>query len=218
MDIPNAGFDITKAILNNILDGKTIATVDQQPYYQGSFSILQLYLNNKYGLLPCDINTGGAIIDKTNAAIVLDLADTHRLVVVGFDMFASRWPLRVGFPIFLANVVRHLGGVEMTEGAVRARPGSTITLEPPPETTETVEVAAGAAEGGPVTESDAAGDVVEHMVRNYKGVGRKTAETLAAELGTDVFDVIDANPDRIRSILPGRRADAVIAGRAAEGA
>jgi putative heme iron utilization protein len=56
------------------------------------------------------------------------------------------------------------------------------------------------------------------MVRNYKGVGRKTAETLAAELGTDVFDVIDSDPDRIRSILPGRRADAVIAGRAAEGA
>jgi hypothetical protein len=89
---------------------------------------------------------------------------------------------------------------------------------PPPEPTETVEVAAGAAEGGPVTETDAAGDVVEHMVRNYKGVGRKTAETLAAELGPDVFDVIDTNPDRIRSILPGRRADAVIAGRAAEGA
>jgi simple sugar transport system substrate-binding protein len=78
MNIPNAGFDITKAILNNILDGKTLATVDQQPYYQGSLSILQLYLYNKYGLLPCDVNTGGAIIDKTNAAIVLDLADTHR--------------------------------------------------------------------------------------------------------------------------------------------
>jgi hypothetical protein len=76
---------------------------------------------------------------------------------------------------------------------------------------ETAEVASG-------TGGDVAGGVVEHMVRNYKGVGRKTAETLAAELGTDVFDVIDTDPDRIRSILPGRRADAVIAGRAAEGA
>ena len=74
------------------------------------------------------------------------------------------------------------------------------------------------AEVAPYTEGDAAGGVVEYMVRNYKGVGRKTAETLAAELGTDVFDVIDTDPDRIRSILPGRRADAVIAGRAAEGA
>jgi len=56
---------------------------------------------------------------------------SYRMVVVGFDMFASRWPLRVSFPIFLANVVRHLGGVQMSGGASRARPGSTITLEPP---------------------------------------------------------------------------------------
>jgi 3-methyladenine DNA glycosylase/8-oxoguanine DNA glycosylase len=59
-------------------------------------------------------------------------------------------------------------------------------------------------------------DAVEHMVRNYKGVGRKTAETLAEELGADVLAVIDADPDRIRSILPGRRAEAVIAGRTSE--
>jgi putative heme iron utilization protein len=85
------------------------------------------------------------------------------------------------------------------------------------ERARTPESAPGTAADLSGTESDASGDVVEHMVRNYKGVGRKTAETLAAELGTDVFDVIDNNPDRIRSILPGRRADAVIAGRAAEG-
>lgn len=78
MDIPNAGFDITKTIINNILDGKSLATVDQQPYYQGSFTIMQLYMNQKYGLLPCDINTGGAIIDKSNAQVVLELADTVR--------------------------------------------------------------------------------------------------------------------------------------------
>jgi simple sugar transport system substrate-binding protein len=76
--LPNAGFDITKKIITNILEGKTLATVDQQPYYQGSFTVMQLYLNRKYGLLPCSINTGGAIIDKSNAAIVLELADTHR--------------------------------------------------------------------------------------------------------------------------------------------
>lgn len=78
LDIPNAGFDLTKTIIRNILDGKSLATVDQQPYYQGSFTMMQLYFNKKYGLLPCDINTGGAIIDKSNAQIVLDLADTVR--------------------------------------------------------------------------------------------------------------------------------------------
>lgn len=78
LDIPNAGFDITKQIIRNIQDGKSLATVDQQPYYQGAFTIIQLHMNNLYGLLPCDINTGGAIIDKSNADVVLELADTVR--------------------------------------------------------------------------------------------------------------------------------------------
>jgi simple sugar transport system substrate-binding protein len=78
LDIPNAGFDITRKIITNIIEGKSLATVDQQPYDQGAFTVMQLYLNKKYGLLPCDINTGGAIIDKTKAARVLELADTVR--------------------------------------------------------------------------------------------------------------------------------------------
>jgi hypothetical protein len=106
-----------------------------------------------------------------------------------------------------------------TPAAPEAETVETPSSPPPePERVHTAESSPGTAADLPVTESDAAGGVVEHMVRNYKGVGRKTAETLAAEFGTDVFDVIDSNPDRIRSILPGRRADAVIAGRAAEGA
>jgi uncharacterized protein (TIGR00288 family) len=113
-------------------------------------------------------------------------------------------------------------------GPVRAKAAEVETpAAPEPETIaipdtpvqETAEAPVpGTAEVASGTGGDVAGGVVEHMVRNYKGVGRKTAETLAAELGTDVFDVIDTDPDRIRSILPGRRADAVIAGRAAEGA
>jgi simple sugar transport system substrate-binding protein len=78
LKIPNAGFDITKTIIDNIKSGKSLATVDQQPYYQGMFSITQLYFNKRFGLLPCDINTGGAIIDKTNADAVLKFADTVR--------------------------------------------------------------------------------------------------------------------------------------------
>lgn len=78
LDIPNAGFDITKRIVENVLAGRSIATVDQQPYLQGSYTVTQLYLYNTYGLLPVDINTGGAIIDESNAEIVLELADTVR--------------------------------------------------------------------------------------------------------------------------------------------
>jgi simple sugar transport system substrate-binding protein len=78
LKIPNAGFDLTKKILTNVLEGKSLATVDQQPYYQGAFTIMQLVNYKKYGLLPCDINTGGGIVDKTNAQKVLELADTVR--------------------------------------------------------------------------------------------------------------------------------------------
>ena len=78
LDIPNAGFDITKRIARNIADGKSIATVDQQPFYQGFMTITQLYYYRKYGLMPCDINTGGAMVDKTNVRKVMDLADSVR--------------------------------------------------------------------------------------------------------------------------------------------
>lgn len=57
---------------------------------------------------------------------------SHRVVVVGFDLFASRWPLRVSFPVFLANVVRHLGGVELEGGASRVGPGTAISFAAPP--------------------------------------------------------------------------------------
>ncbi|MDO8587642.1 MAG: substrate-binding domain-containing protein [Armatimonadota bacterium] len=78
MKIPNAGFDLTKQIATNITDGKSIATVDQQPFYQGFLTITQLYYNRKYGLHPCDVNTGGGVVDKTNVKQVLEFADTTR--------------------------------------------------------------------------------------------------------------------------------------------
>ena len=48
LDIPIAGFDISKQIIRNIIDGKSLATVDQQPFYQGSFTVAQLYFHKKY--------------------------------------------------------------------------------------------------------------------------------------------------------------------------
>ena len=58
---------------------------------------------------------------------------THRYLVVGFDMFASRWPLRVSFPVFLANAVRYLGGVQTQSEASMVRSGRTITFSAPPD-------------------------------------------------------------------------------------
>jgi simple sugar transport system substrate-binding protein len=65
--IPAGGFDVSKSILDDIKNGRLVATVDQQPYSQGYFAVTQLALNLKYGLWPSDMDTGGTgLIDKSN--------------------------------------------------------------------------------------------------------------------------------------------------------
>ncbi len=78
LNIPTGGFDLSKQILQNILDGKSVATVDQQPFYQGFLTVTELYYKNKYGLIPVDVNTGSALIDKSNASAALQFADSTR--------------------------------------------------------------------------------------------------------------------------------------------
>jgi len=80
------------------------------------------------------------------------------------------------------------------------------------------EPAGGRSEGSgmPTAEATGAGAVVEHMVKNYAGVGRKTAEAIVDAFGEGVFSVIDEQPDRLTSVLPEHRAQAVIEAREAE--
>ena len=78
MDIPNGGFDINDTIMHNITAGKTEATIDQQPYYQGFLPILFLANFKRYGLIPGDFNTGLAIVDGSNAEFVSGLSGVYR--------------------------------------------------------------------------------------------------------------------------------------------
>lgn len=78
LELPIAGFDLSTQIARDISEGRSIATVDQQPFYQGCLTLTQLYFHSKYGLHPCDINTGGSMVDASNVARVMDLADTVR--------------------------------------------------------------------------------------------------------------------------------------------
>ena len=67
LKIPAGGFDVSKEILDDIKDGRLIATVDQQPYSQGYYAVTQLALNLKYGLWPSEMDTGGSgLVDKSN--------------------------------------------------------------------------------------------------------------------------------------------------------
>jgi simple sugar transport system substrate-binding protein len=65
--IPIGGFDLSQNVIDAIKAGKVVATVDQQPYTQGFYSVMQLIHKVRYGLYPSDMKTGGdGLVDKTN--------------------------------------------------------------------------------------------------------------------------------------------------------
>jgi simple sugar transport system substrate-binding protein len=72
--IPVGGFDLLPALLTNIKEGYVQQTVDQQPYLQGYIPIVQLFLMKKYGFSAWDVNTGNAIVDRSNVDQVVDLS------------------------------------------------------------------------------------------------------------------------------------------------
>jgi simple sugar transport system substrate-binding protein len=77
--LPLGGFDLTQDIIAGIENGTITATVDQQPYSQGFYAVIQLYLNAKYGLYPSDMNTGGiGLVDKSNVSKVKELTPKYR--------------------------------------------------------------------------------------------------------------------------------------------
>jgi hypothetical protein len=58
--------------------------------------------------------------------------------------------------------------------------------------------------------------VVQYLTNSYKGVGKKTAETLVEALGERLFPTFQEDPDRIRSLLPPARAEKVLEGWSAD--
>jgi hypothetical protein len=49
-----------------------------------------------------------------------------------------------------------------------------------------------------------------YLANSYKGIGKKTAETLVNEYGEDLFVALDQRPDEVRSLLGARRANALL--------
>jgi simple sugar transport system substrate-binding protein len=78
LNIAIGGFDLSPQIVDDILAGKTIATVDSGAYYEGYFPIIMLYYYAKYGIPPVSVPIGGALIDKSNAQLVKQWAGTYR--------------------------------------------------------------------------------------------------------------------------------------------
>jgi simple sugar transport system substrate-binding protein len=69
-------FDLVPPVIDGIKSGYVTITIDQQPYLQGFLPIIQLILMKKYALSSWDVNTGNAIVDKSNVATVEQLSKT----------------------------------------------------------------------------------------------------------------------------------------------
>ncbi len=70
----SAGFDLSPATLRLIQDGHIRCTVDQQPYIQGFYPVVQLTLYLRYGIVPSNMDAGAAIIDSENVDLVVELS------------------------------------------------------------------------------------------------------------------------------------------------
>jgi simple sugar transport system substrate-binding protein len=69
-----AGFDLSPGIVDLIAEGFIDCTIDQQPYAQGFYPVVQLALYLRYGLLPPSLDAGAAFIDRTNLEAVRRLS------------------------------------------------------------------------------------------------------------------------------------------------
>jgi len=68
-----AGFDLSPTTLRLIKAGQIRCTVDQQPYIQGFYPVVQLTFYLRYGIMPSDMDAGAAIINRSNADRAIEL-------------------------------------------------------------------------------------------------------------------------------------------------
>jgi simple sugar transport system substrate-binding protein len=69
-----AGFDLSYETLRLIRDGVITFAIDQQPYIQGYYPVVQLALYCRYGIVPSNIDAGHNIITQEIAGSVIELS------------------------------------------------------------------------------------------------------------------------------------------------
>jgi len=70
-----AGFDLSPTTLRLIKANHIRCTVDQQPYIQGFYPVVQLTLYLRYGIVPYSMDAGSAIITADTADRALELTE-----------------------------------------------------------------------------------------------------------------------------------------------
>lgn len=70
-----AGFDLSPRIVTFIKSGRLLFTVDQQPYMQGYYPVVQLCQYLRYGIVPSDNEIGASFVTLENVAEVEELIE-----------------------------------------------------------------------------------------------------------------------------------------------
>ncbi len=69
-----AGFDLSPETLRLVKAGMIRCTIDQQPYVQGFYPVIQLSQYLRYGIRPADMDSGAAIIDASTVDQVIEMS------------------------------------------------------------------------------------------------------------------------------------------------
>jgi len=72
-----AGFDLSPETLQMIEEGTISFAIDQQPYVQGYYPVVQLAHYCRYGIVPSNIDAGHNVIDQKKAGRVVELSKKH---------------------------------------------------------------------------------------------------------------------------------------------
>jgi len=73
----SAGFDLSDEILRLIQAGVIQCTIDQQPYSQGYYPVVQLALYCRYGIRPSDIDAGAGVVTRGDVERIIGLTKGH---------------------------------------------------------------------------------------------------------------------------------------------
>ncbi len=67
LDTPTLSWNLDPIIIQSLKDGSLTLTLSQQPYLQGYYAVVALYLKLKHGLSdPPSVDTGAFLIDRSN--------------------------------------------------------------------------------------------------------------------------------------------------------
>jgi simple sugar transport system substrate-binding protein len=67
-----AGFDLSPDTLRMIAEGTIRFAIDQQPYAQGYYPVIQLAQYCRYGIAPSDVDAGADVIDREKAERLIE--------------------------------------------------------------------------------------------------------------------------------------------------